>query len=75
MKNIDNRFQEYYKTDKYKGFCKLREHEFKLSGQIKMTFTNGEKEMFATGPFREATLERIFDKIDKYICNESPKIS
>ena len=69
MNKVDNRFKEYYKTNKYKGFCKLREHEFKLSVQNKMTFTNGEKEIFATGPFREATLESIFDKIDKYTCN------
>jgi len=69
MDKIDKRFQEYYVNDKYKGFRKLREHELKLSGQVKMTFTNGEKEVFATGPFREATLERIFDKIDKSISN------
>ena len=69
MNKVDKRLQEYYVTDKYKGFCLLREHEYKLFGQVKMTFTNGEKEIFAAGPFKEATLEKIFDQIDRYIAN------
>ena len=66
MKKVDKRFQEYYITNKYKGFCKLREKEYKLSGQTRMTFTNGEKQIMASGVFKEAALEKIFDQIDKF---------
>lgn len=66
MKEVDQRFQEYYVTNKYKGFCKLREKEYKLSCHTQMTFTNGKKEVFASGIFKEAALEKIFNKIDKY---------
>lgn len=67
MTDSDKRFQEYDKTKKYKGFYKLREREYKLLGQTKMTFTNGEKEVFATGLFKEIALKKIFDKIDTYV--------
>jgi len=66
IKEIDGRFQEYYITNKYRGFCKLREKEYKLSGQTRMTFTNGEKQILGSGVFKEAALEKIFNKIDKF---------
>ncbi len=67
MIETDSRFQEFYKTNEYKGFHKLRQREYKLMGQTKITFSNGHKEIFATGIFKEVALQRIFDKIDKYV--------
>lgn len=58
-------FKQYYKTGKYKGFYKIREQVYKLSGQTHVTFSNGEKEIFATGIFKEAAIKKIFDQIDE----------
>jgi len=66
MKTVDNRFQEYYISSKYRGFCKLKEQEYKLGGQTKMVFTNGEKRILGWGVFKEAALEQVFNQIDKY---------
>lgn len=58
-------FREYYVTSKYKGYYKLREQNYKLSGKVHLTFTNGERELFAVGKFKEEALRSIFDQIDK----------
>lgn len=65
----NTKWQEFYITGEYKGFRKCREHNFKLSGQTHLTFTNGEKEVFATGIFKEEALEKIFDQIDRHSQN------
>ncbi|WP_176466266.1 hypothetical protein [Aliifodinibius salipaludis] len=39
-----------------------------------MTFSNGEKEFFASGQFKEEVLEKIFNKIDNFLSDrESSK--
>lgn len=70
MINEDKRFREYYITNKYNGFHKLREQNYKLSFSTHLTFSNGEKEIFASGYFKEEALKRIFDKIDKFHSDE-----
>lgn len=65
----DKRFKEYYITDKYKGFKKLRDNKFKLSFTTHLTFTNGYSEIFASGCFKEEALKNIFDKIDDFHKN------
>jgi len=71
MNLIDNRFRKYYETEMYKGFYKLKEDKYKLSGQVSIVFTNGEKQIFATGPFQEAALAKIFDRIDSHYNKET----
>ncbi|SMO49175.1 hypothetical protein [Fodinibius sediminis] len=66
MIDVDRRLQEYYITKNYKGFYKIREKKYHLIGQTHITFSNGEKEIFATGLFREGALEDIFNKVDAY---------
>lgn len=70
MKNPDPRLKEYYLTNQYKGFYKIREQEYKLAFKTHLTFSNGKKEIFATGMFKEAVLKKIFDKIDKLTLEE-----
>lgn len=65
LNQLSKNFREYYSTGKYKGFYKLRERQYKLSGKTHMTFTNGKKEIFAIGLFKEEALKKIFDQIDK----------
>ena len=71
--NTSKIFREYYGTGKYKGYYKLREQHYKLSGKVHMTFTNGEKELFAVGKFKEEALKDIFCQIDKITDNSSSK--
>ena len=66
MKKADPRFIEYYKTGKYRGYYQVRGVEYKLHSQTHLTFSNGEREFFATGIFKEAALANIFDQIDQY---------
>ena len=66
MKKPDSRFIEYYQTGKYRGYYQVRGKEYKLYGRTHLTFSNGEREFFATGVFKEAALAEIFDQIDRF---------
>jgi len=70
MIKSDTRLQEYYHEGNYKGFRKSREFKFKLSGKTHITFTNGEKEIFASGLFKEEALIKILKNIDDYFSKE-----
>lgn len=65
MKQQAKRFREYYRTGQYKNFYKLKERKSSLTGQTHVTFTNGIKEIFASGRYTEAALKEIFSQIDK----------
>lgn len=65
MNQPNKSFREYYSTGKYRGFYKLREQQYKLSGKTHITFTNGKKEIFAVGIFKEEALKNIFKQIDE----------
>lgn len=69
MDKPKSKWEEYYSTGKYKGFRKSREYDFKLMGKTHLTFTNGEKEFFGAGTFKEEALENVFKQIDKHIRN------
>ncbi|SMO90465.1 hypothetical protein [Fodinibius sediminis] len=71
---MDHRLEEYYATKKYRGFYKVREYRYAWIGSIHIVFSDGEKEVFAAGLFREGALERIFNKIDKLHANSRKKI-
>ena len=63
--NNDNRFKEYYANEKYKGYYKIRERNYKLHCSKHVVFTNGKRKIFASGNFKEQALKNIFDKIDR----------
>lgn len=69
MDKIRSKWDEYYITGKYKGFRKSKEYNYKLMGKTHLTFTNGDKEIFAAGDFKEEALANIFSRIDKHINN------
>lgn len=75
MSESNNSFNQYYKTGNYKGFYKIRERVFKLSAKTNMTFSNGEKEFFASGQFKEEALAKIFSQIDNFLSGEESKMS
>ena len=76
MIDEDKRFQEYYTTNKYKGFSKIREQNYKLIFSTHLVFSNGQKEIFASGRFKEEALKKMFDKIDKLSFDkETPESS
>lgn len=70
MSKTNKRLKQYYKTGNYKGFYKIREHVYKLSAKTHLTFSNGEKELFASGQFKEEALSKIFAQIDEIVTEE-----
>jgi len=71
MNAIDKRLQKYYETGNYKGFfLKGSDRHYKFFGMTHITFTNGEKEFFASGIFREEAYVKMFDLIDEYLLKE-----
>ena len=71
MIKADIRWQEYYSTGQYKGFKIVREQKYRLSGQTHITFSDGKREIFAVGIFKEAALVEIFDQIDKELMKRN----
>ncbi|SMO56838.1 hypothetical protein [Fodinibius sediminis] len=70
MSDIHLRLREYYVKGSYRGFYKVKEQRFRMAGITFVTFANGEKEIFATGPFREGALEAAFKQIDNYYAKQ-----
>ena len=70
MSKLNKSFKHYYRTGNYKGFYKIREHVYKLSAKTHLTFSNGEKELFASGKFKEEALNKIFTQIDEIVSEE-----
>ena len=70
MTDKDQRFLEYNNTDTYKGFRKIRDKNYKLLlKSTHLTFSNGQRQIFASGHFKEEALKKIFDKIDEFHSN------
>lgn len=70
MEETEKNFRRYYRTGNYKNFYKVRECYSELTGQTHITFTNGIKEFFASGRFKEEALEKVFDQIDQTYSNK-----
>jgi len=62
----DLRFREYYNKGSYRKFKKVRGHKNKISQTTHYVFSNGSRNIFASGLFEEEALIKIFDKIDQY---------
>lgn len=70
IKKLDDKLVQYYVSGNYKGFqLKGKERHYKLSGITHLTFTNGEKELFASGIFSEEAYVKMFELIDRYHAN------
>ena len=70
MTDKDQRFREYYITETYKGFQKIRDNNYKLLfTSTHLTFSNGQKDIFASCHYKEEALINIFNKIDGIINN------
>jgi len=63
----ERRLTEYYKTGQYRDFFKKKKHRLKISRGVRLTFSNGQDQISASGMFTEQALEEIFDKIDAYL--------
>lgn len=64
MIDHDQRYREYYMTNEYRGFRKVREQNYKFSFSTHLTFSDGNREVFASGSFKEEALKKIFNRID-----------
>lgn len=63
--SVDGKLRRYYRTDQYRGFRKRSESSDDQTGQTQLIFANEDKQVVATGRFKEEALESVFDKIDE----------
>lgn len=66
MNNTDPRFIEYYSKGNYRNFRKIRGYKNKLALTTHLIFSNGVKQVYASGLFEEEALAKIFDKVDRF---------
>jgi hypothetical protein len=59
-------FRKYYQSDRYKGFYKVTERFQKFSRMTFVIFTNGKKNIYASGIFTEDAMFKAFKAIDQY---------
>lgn len=59
-------FRKFYQTDRYKGFYKVKERFGKFSRTTFVIFTNGKKNIYASGIFAEEAMFKAFKAIDQY---------
>jgi hypothetical protein len=64
--DTDQRFTKYYQTGQYKGFYKVQEHFWPFSRTTFVTFSNGKKNIYASGIFSEEATVKAFKAIDQY---------
>lgn len=63
---LNRKFRDYYKTDRYKGFYKVKKRTRAFSRTTILTFTNGKKTIYASGIFAEEAMAKAFKAIDNY---------
>ncbi len=59
-------FESEPNPGEYKDFKKESEKKFRISGNIQLKFSNGEKKLVVSGEFREEAFIKMFDRIDEY---------
>lgn len=62
--SIESKLTEYYSNGNYRGFHKIKENTSKLTGVTKLMFSNGKKQIYTSGSFREEALSKMFKKVD-----------
>lgn len=77
MKKSDSKIVEYYAKGHHRGFYpkKGEKHYKQLGNEVHITFTNGKKELFASGKFREEALSKMFNLVDSYLENKPEAIA
>lgn len=58
--------RKYYQTDRYKGFYKVKKRFGQFSRTIFLTFSNGKKNIYASGIYTEEAMFKVFKAIDRY---------
>lgn len=64
--DTDQRFRKYYQTDRYKGFYRVRKRFDQFSRITFLVFSNGKKNIYASGIFTEEAMGKAFKAIDRY---------
>lgn len=64
--NTAQSFRKYYQTDRYKGFYKIKESFGKFSRTTFLIFSNGKKNIYASGMYTEEAMFKAFKAIDQY---------
>ncbi|MDZ7659655.1 hypothetical protein [Fodinibius sp.] len=66
-------FRSYYQTDRYKGFYQIKKSTYPLSRMTLLAFSNGKKNIYATGVYAEEAMAKIFSAIDQYHLKKKAK--
>lgn len=61
-----NKFRSFYQTDRYKGFYQIKKSTNHLSRMTLLAFSNGKKNIYASGIYAEEAMAKIFAAIDQY---------
>jgi hypothetical protein len=64
--NTEQSFRKYYQTDRYKGFYKVKERFGQFSRTTFLIFSNGKKNIYASGIYTEEAMVKVFKAIDQY---------
>lgn len=64
--DTDQKFRKYYQTDCYRGFRKVNKRFDQFSRTTFVTFSNGKKNIYASGIYTEEALVKAFKTIDLY---------
>ena len=68
-----SKFRSFYQTDRYKGFYQIKKRTFPFSRMTLLTFSNGKKNIYATGVYSEEAMAKIFTAIDQYHLKQKNK--
>lgn len=60
------KFRSFYQTDRYKGFYLIKKSTYPLSRMTLLAFSNGKKNIYATGVYAEEAMAKVFAAIDHY---------
>lgn len=67
------KFRSYYQTDRYKGFYQIKKSTYPLSRMTILAFSNGKKNIYASGVYAEEAMAKIFASIDQYYLKQKEK--
>lgn len=68
--NSAQSLRKYYQTDRYKGFYKIKKRFDSTSRLTFLVFSNGKKQIFASGIYTEDAMFKAFQAIDQYLARK-----
>ena len=67
------KFRSYYQTDRYRGFYQIKKRTDPSSRMTLLVFSNGTKNIYASGVYSEEAMAKIFATIDQYHLKQNSR--